>query len=52
VWLQGVANVIAAAKEAGGVQHVVLVSSMLTDPANRCALQHGLYSLCLLGPAG
>lgn len=32
---EGVANVIAAAKEAGGVQHVVLVSSMLTDPANR-----------------
>jgi nucleoside-diphosphate-sugar epimerase len=33
--LQGVANMIAAAKETGGVKHLVLVSSMLTDPANR-----------------
>lgn len=33
--LQGVANMIAVAKESGGVKHLVLVSSMLTDPANR-----------------
>jgi hypothetical protein len=35
---QGVGNTAAAAKEAG-VQRVVLVSSMLTHPANRWAAQ-------------
>lgn len=33
--LQGVVNMIDAAKASGGVKHLVLVSSMLTDPANR-----------------
>lgn len=32
---QGVVNMIDAAKVSGGVKHLVLVSSMLTDPANR-----------------
>lgn len=32
---RGVVNTAAAAKAAGGVERVVLVSSMLTDPANR-----------------
>lgn len=32
---QGVVNMIDAARASGGVKHLVLVSSMLTDPANR-----------------
>jgi hypothetical protein len=39
-YLQGVVNMINAAKQSGGVKHVVLVSSMLTDPANRSAQLH------------
>lgn len=36
--LQGVANTVEAAKQAGGVDRIVLVSSALVTPKNRCGL--------------
>jgi hypothetical protein len=45
---QGVVNMINAAKQSGGVKHLVLVSSMLTDPANRSGQLHTCTEQLLL----